>query len=77
MKKLLPALCLFAVLTGCGYATKEQVSNLERDMRETRRVADEALQKADQAQKMAQDAEETSRRTEEMLNRSFRKSMRK
>jgi hypothetical protein len=75
--KLTLLTALFSMVTGCSYVTKDQFDALQLEVRETRKIAEEALDKSKEAHMLARDAHETSRRTEETVNRSFRKTMRK
>lgn len=57
-----------ASLTGC--ATNSELAKVQTEAREARQTADQALS-------IAQEANRRSEHTEEMLDRSFKRSMRK
>lgn len=57
-----------ACLTGC--ATNSELAKVQTEAREARQTADHALS-------VAQDANRRSERVEEMVDRSFKRSMRK
>lgn len=64
-----------ALMTGC--ATHSEVNKVENEARDAQRRADQALSTAQSAKSLAQEANDRSLRTEEMLNRGFKRSMRK
>lgn len=73
MKKLSSLIAIVATtagisLTGC--ATNSELAKVQTEAREARQTADQALS-------LAQDANRRSERTEEMVDRSFKRSMRK
>jgi hypothetical protein len=70
------ALTTAAVLF-CGCATHSDIHKVQTDVANAQRTADQALVAAQQAKSMAQEANDRSYRTEEMLDRSFKRSMRK
>jgi murein lipoprotein len=61
----------------CGCATHSDVRKAQNDATNAQRTADQALTTAQQAKSMAQEANDRSYRAEEMLNRGFKRSMRK
>lgn len=66
--KIFAALLGLTLFTGC--ATTSQLDLVRDEAQTARRTADQALN-------VAQDANARSLKTEEMVNRSFKKSMRK
>jgi uncharacterized lipoprotein YajG len=61
----------------CGCATHSDVHKAQNDATNAQRSAEQALTTAQQAKSMAQEANDRSYRAEEMLNRGFKRSMRK
>ena len=74
-KQLLTVFVSVAVLTGC--ATRSSVRAARDEASQAQATAARALNEADAARSKAAAAEARSERTEEMLNRVFKKSMRK
>lgn len=70
---LIPTLA--ALCAGC--ATHSDVTKVQNEARDAQRTADQALSTAQGAKSLAQEANDRSLRTEEMLNRGFKRSMRK
>jgi hypothetical protein len=66
---------LVALCSGC--ATHSDVTKVQNEARDAQRTAEHALTTAQSAKSIAQEANDRSLRTEEMLNRGFKRSMRK
>jgi uncharacterized lipoprotein YajG len=74
-KQLLTALVGMALLAGC--ASRSDVRLARDEASQAQASANRALNSADAARSRADAADARSQRTEEMLNRVFKKSMRK
>jgi hypothetical protein len=64
-----------AVCAGC--ATHSDVNKVQNEVRNAQHTAEQALSTAQGAKSLAQEANDRSLRTEEMLDRGFKRSMRK
>ena len=74
-KRLLTVIVGVGVLAGC--ATRSSVREARDEASQAQTTASRALNEADKARAKADAADARSERTEEMLNRVFKKSMRK
>jgi hypothetical protein len=66
---------LAAVFSGC--ASHSDVTKVQNETRNAQHTAEQALSTAQGAKSLAQEANDRSLRTEEMLDRGFKRSMRK
>lgn len=74
---LTTVLFIGTTISGCGYAKKTDLDQLREELGDVRANALEAHTVADQSRRTANEALDMSKRTEEIVNRSFKKSMRK
>jgi len=65
------------LITGCSYATQEELASVRAECQQVRKTADQANMTAREARDAAQQSITLSQNTEEIVNRSFSKTMRK